>query len=707
MVLLFAAALMSRPLWSIAILTSMLNLASPDSILVMDGVLWLSGNCFVMFGFLLLFDGLRHAPEDDLRAEREDAPLYSSLILETASSTEVPSFHKRTYLSDHHPSSSYATDFFIGKTIALVTSLSILLYAEIWHYKNVLASFGQRDKGFSPILSLFIFKLILVVVSLMWIISIVSATWTTGKHLQRLRYMNSRFRQVAFRLLFNYLLLCGALFSALIGLCFRDFLKLSGASMLESFSLVCRGYTPFSSGRFTADIVPFIVFIIWFTAYILLPSSESPFDGVEFGGTSHIYVALQRYAVMARQSNVRMRRRPPREVFCLENACFLLECSWQTYYQLSPRGAAPRVRMDLKRLGLELLREFFCDELSTSGFVAAGEERIVVAFRGSVDSTNIASSLNFAQSPLPSMVIEKSSIVQAIQDCGVLTEENGMKMDHIMHVSSLYGEALSPVHEVLHEEQEGLSYILSSIISLLPFFQQSLPRIHTGFWNAYSSIRSSAMQAVVSAIAHHILSFAPAEPKPLNISFCGHSLGGALCVLAAYEVAINMRCIVETIIELGLNCGRGHPILAFRPTISVYTFGAPRLGNPALVVRLNGTLRNYYRVEIDEDLIPRIPRFLGTYQHGGVQVLLDGATNGNILVKPTIVESQLLRKGTGTVANHTLSKYRDSLESCFEPEELEEYLQQECNSRDSTFSKRGVPGSDARLSPPEWLMISR
>lgn len=712
--LLIAAALLTQPVWAVTVILMASKASPPQNALIIDGIAWCLGACLAQFGYLLLFDGLRHAPEDDAREssdaeESKETALYASLTAKIAmdAGTGVPSIRRRTFLSDHHPSSSYAADFFAGKVFALVTSASALIFLEIWHYRNILAVFRGRNADLPLFKSSLIAKLSISLVLLLWCVVLVFAVAATGKHLQRVRYMDSRFRQVSYRVLLNHFLLFSAL--CLILAC-EDVIEFHSLLTSDSLSVLSMGYTPFSRHLVPSAVVPFVVLSVWLTTLMLLPSGDASLDGIEFEGTSHVYIALHRYITRAKQNPLSVRRRPPREVFCVEKACFLLECSWQTYYQLSSRATAPRVRMDLARVGLRLNSEFFCEEFSTSGFVASGRDSVVVAFRGSVDSTNIASSLNIAQLHLPSMVIEKASIVRVVLDCGLSANSlnQPQEPDPLFGASNIGGEETSPIHELRHEERKGLESLFSRVVSMLPFFQQSLPRVHAGFWNAYSSVRSATMQAVVSALARHILNLESAEPRPLNLSFCGHSLGGALSVLAAYEVAINLQCIVEAIVEVGLRVSRGHPLFSYRPNLTVYTFGAPRIGNPALVAKLNTTLRNYYRVEIDEDLVPRLPRFFGTYQHGGVQVLLDGATHGNILVKPTVVESQLLRKGTGTIANHTLSKYRDSLESCFEPEELEEYLQLECSSsRDSTLGLAGKLGPDSSTVPPDWLFVSR
>ena len=80
----------------------------------------------------------------------------------------------------------------------------------------------------------------------------------------------------------------------------------------------------------------------------------------------------------------------------------------------------------------------------------------------------------------------------------------------------------------------------------------------------------------------------------LPLFFTGHSLGGALAVLAA----------------------------SMRPESVVYTFGAPKTGNAAFASSLKST--RIYRVENDHDLIPTMPPFSihSDFHHAGVQICL-------------------------------------------------------------------------------------
>lgn len=72
--------------------------------------------------------------------------------------------------------------------------------------------------------------------------------------------------------------------------------------------------------------------------------------------------------------------------------------------------------------------------------------------------------------------------------------------------------------------------------------------------------------------------------------------------------------------------------------------------------------------------MPTLTCFGGIYRHAGLEVLLDEGCTGNILVGPTVVETLLrFTKVRTSVANHSLAKYRDCLESALEKDDLKEY----------------------------------
>lgn len=493
--------------------------------------------------------------------------------------------------------------------------------------------------------------------------------------------------------------------------------------------------TPFLNEYFLFNIQIYIECSILLIAYVLSPPSvvtiTSSTQGVELQGTSHVYVALQRHVHDSNRSfnSTRLHSKPPRLVFCLELSCYLLECSWQAYYLLGGDDASnttnnnnnnnsniyPNTRIDLGRLGLTFENEFYSHEECTTGYLAKAKNKLVLSFRGSVGSKNILKSLDASQESLPNFILTSLQINKFLIDNGLILNNNNFNFN--MHMNSNYSNQCDLESPLLHphtnpcENSSKLSSMASfsaRIISIVPGIRQTLPRVHRGFLAAYSSLRIDIIESLVLAIYSHVSSSNcsindenNSSIPPLSIHFSGHSLGGTLAVLAAYELSINMSAILACIsTTIGVNIG------TFTPSIIVYTYGTPRIGNSAFASLISSRLRNYYRIEIDGDLIPMLPRFLGWYVHAGVQVLLDADCMGSILVRPTVVESLLLRSSTGNISNHTLSKYRDGLEACFEVDELEEYLQKECKEillRDASNTPSVNSSGSNQHDLPEWL----
>lgn len=128
--------------------------------------------------------------------------------------------------------------------------------------------------------------------------------------------------------------------------------------------------------------------------------------------------------------------------------------------------------------------------------------------------------------------------------------------------------------------------------------------IHAGFAVALKSVRDKINEIV----------FAPGY-KSKRIWVTGHSLGGALAKLFAFETAFDMG----------------------RKTISgIYTFGQPRVGNAAFRDFYNDCLGDRtFRVVHADDIVPRIPWLLGSYRHCGHEVFYP-APVGRDSVEPRI-----------------------------------------------------------------------
>lgn len=110
--------------------------------------------------------------------------------------------------------------------------------------------------------------------------------------------------------------------------------------------------------------------------------------------------------------------------------------------------------------------------------------------------------------------------------------------------------------------------------------------VHAGFLDQFKSIKGKLQEALEGLTYTRIV-------------FCGHSLGGALAIIASYWYATQR--------------------FSFRKDIRVYTFGSPRVGTNIFNSRYKkvGRLRNILlmRVCCDEDPVPNEPTPLYKYNH--------------------------------------------------------------------------------------------
>ena len=134
--------------------------------------------------------------------------------------------------------------------------------------------------------------------------------------------------------------------------------------------------------------------------------------------------------------------------------------------------------------------------------------------------------------------------------------------------------------------------------------------VHSGFGRAYGSVRAAILEVLTMT---GTLGGEGGEDGSASgtLLLTGHSLGGALALLAARELGV-----------------------ALGPRLSIYTFGAPRIGNTALAAEiLRGTAQcdgPWRVVNFDDFLVPRFPRGtpanrLFDYVHAGATVLLPAA----------------------------------------------------------------------------------
>lgn len=109
--------------------------------------------------------------------------------------------------------------------------------------------------------------------------------------------------------------------------------------------------------------------------------------------------------------------------------------------------------------------------------------------------------------------------------------------------------------------------------------------IHSGFKAAFDSTAVALLEALCNR----------KEDKPLI--FTGHSLGGALAVLAGWF------------------------FWEHYPQLQVYTFGQPRVSDACFARSCHERFgERHFRFVNEEDIVPRIPGYLMGYRHSGQEV---------------------------------------------------------------------------------------
>ena len=130
-------------------------------------------------------------------------------------------------------------------------------------------------------------------------------------------------------------------------------------------------------------------------------------------------------------------------------------------------------------------------------------------------------------------------------------------------------------------------------------------RVHAGFLTAIDSILPDLLAFLAPPKAQS------PEPKASPVFLTGHSLGGALAVLAAWYLQAQ-----------GL------------PVHSVYTFGQPRVGDRAFASLYSALLgTKTYRTVNQNDLVPRVPGVLLGYSHAGELAFIN--TVGSLVLNPS------------------------------------------------------------------------
>jgi len=164
-------------------------------------------------------------------------------------------------------------------------------------------------------------------------------------------------------------------------------------------------------------------------------------------------------------------------------------------------------------------------------------------------------------------------------------------------------------------------------------------KVHRGFCRALNSILEQLMAKLGGCSF-----FERQNTKPLFIT--GHSLGGALAILAALELQRNRWLIAQ-----------------------VYTFGQPRVGNGDFRRRYDAALGDRtFRVVYQEDIvarIPHLPSWSDAYRHVGNEVFIPSDVPihcaDDFLINPSLWRL-LLSDAWGIYRAFIVSKFQAALD---------------------------------------------
>ncbi|KAK9810817.1 hypothetical protein WJX73_009654 [Symbiochloris irregularis] len=157
------------------------------------------------------------------------------------------------------------------------------------------------------------------------------------------------------------------------------------------------------------------------------------------------------------------------------------------------------------------------------------------------------------------------------------------------------------------------------------------PSVHFGFYRAWTN--GGLNVKVINCIRE--LWASGAMHRDAKVYITGHSLGGALAMLAAHDIHTELQ----------------------PASMHIVTFGCPYVGNAAFRNDYNARLPDTWHLVHDGDPVPRTGKLFGLFKRPGKQVLVNQA--GEMAVNPNSLEIHLQR-GT-SVANHYLTAYRLAL----------------------------------------------
>lgn len=167
-----------------------------------------------------------------------------------------------------------------------------------------------------------------------------------------------------------------------------------------------------------------------------------------------------------------------------------------------------------------------------------------------------------------------------------------------------------------------------------PSYWTGRPMVHKGFLEAWLTVREQVLQQVTSLMK------STAPEHPCQILVTGHSLGGALAQLAAYDIKMNCA-------DSGADV-----------KVSCYILGAPRVGNAAFARAFEAAGAHSWSIINRGDPVTQHGKFMFLYKRPGQRVLVG---TGDMLVAPPFLEAAVWRRAIHvSIAQHMMGAYRKS-----------------------------------------------
>jgi phospholipase A1 len=123
--------------------------------------------------------------------------------------------------------------------------------------------------------------------------------------------------------------------------------------------------------------------------------------------------------------------------------------------------------------------------------------------------------------------------------------------------------------------------------------EEEEPMVESGFWRLFTTpgeAHGSLQHQVRGEVQRIVREYSGKGMPPLSITVTGHSLGAALAVLTAYEIAAATRDADDV-----------------APMVTAVSFGCPRVGNAAFRRRLEASGGKVLRVANSNDLVTKVP----------------------------------------------------------------------------------------------------